>query len=82
MKELDSWAVFPTSCLEEMQNASNGKFAEAEEVRKRQGKLHHSAENVTDCWSEKHGMEFSNTAVLKSRGSALELRHKVIRTGE
>lgn len=34
MKELDSWAVFLSGHQEEMQNASNGKFAEAEEVRK------------------------------------------------
>lgn len=65
-----------------MQNASNGKFAEAEEVRQWQEKPHHNAENVTDCWSEEHGMGFSVTAILKSKWSALELMHGVKATGE
>lgn len=65
-----------------MQNASNGKFAEAEEVRQWQEKPHHNAENVTDCWSEEHGMGFSVTAILKSKWSALELMHGVKPTGE
>lgn len=82
MKELDSWAVFFSGHLEKMQNASNGKFAEAEEVRKQQGKPHHNAENVTDCWSEEHGVGFSVTAILNSGWSALELMHGVKCTGE
>lgn len=82
LKELDSWAVFLSGHLEEMQNASNGKCAEAEEVRQWQEKPHHNAENVTDCWSEEHGMGFSVTAILKAKWSALELMHGVKPTGE
>lgn len=82
MKELDSWAVFFSGHLEEMQNASNGKFAEAEEVRTQQGKPHHNAENVIDCWSEEHGVGLSVTAILNSRWSALELMRGVKCTGE
>lgn len=51
-------------------------------LRKWQGKLHHNAENVIDCWSEELGMAFSVAAILKSRWSALELMQGVKCTGE